>query len=192
MSPSKGACNVLAPSGLKPGPSKPLNSGVRRLGEHHAVSKILAWLRRRCGLVPPEEHITKLRAAGLIVELRFRATRAFEVAEFEDEGRHLFLELDDSSVLYLCGQYLYDHGADAAGPEDADPHTFPATEFTLVRHRAQDYVCQILPSGRKLPPEAICPHYAREDYALGLVPDDCDIITAFTFDQLLENKGRLL
>jgi hypothetical protein len=51
--------------------------------------------------------IRKLEDDGLLVLQSFRACRAFQVDEFEDEGSHYYVELEDGAVLFLTGQYLY-------------------------------------------------------------------------------------
>ena len=64
--------------------------------------------------------IEELEREGLLEEKSFRAIRALQVEEFEDEGDHYFLELDNGAVLFLSGQYLYGYD---------EPRTFPCTEF---------------------------------------------------------------
>lgn len=71
----------------------------------------------------------------------YRVKRAFQVEEFEDEGSHYYIELDDRRVLFLSGQYLYDY--DSEDP----PRAFPCTEFVVRRHRTKGYVVDISLSG---------------------------------------------
>lgn len=48
--------------------------------------------------------IQEMEEQGLLVSEYYRATRAFEVQEFQDEGPHYFIELENGSVLYLNGR----------------------------------------------------------------------------------------
>src|SRR5262245_56049154 len=49
-----------------------------------------------------EEIATELRDQGLLESASFKAARAFQVEEFEDEGLHYFLELrSNAGVLFL-------------------------------------------------------------------------------------------
>jgi hypothetical protein len=80
---------------------------------------------------------------GLLVSEYYRANRAFEVQEFEDEGPHYFIELENGSVLYLNGQYLYDYAEIEDDPEVNQPRRFPCTDFTLRRHRDTGAVMDI-------------------------------------------------
>ena len=87
-----------------------------------------------------EEHRRVLEKLGLLESTTFRATRAFGVEEFEDEGLHYFLELTDGRVLFLSGQYLYDYEPISDDPETNQPRLFPSTEFTVRRHKKEGYV----------------------------------------------------
>ena len=84
----------------------------------------------------PDLSLEEMRQRGLVESQEFQARRALQVDETEDEGIHLFLELDDGLVLFLSGQYLYEYGAD----EDVDGHEpnqdclFPNTRFIVHRH----------------------------------------------------------
>ena len=149
------------------------------------------WLRDFLGLTTPDENLANLRSAGLLVEERFRVRRAFEVREFEDEGRHLFLELEDGRVLFMSGQYLYDYGVDPSGPAEAGPWSFPATDFLVLRHRDEHWVCDIEPSGRTLAPQAEVRAFTPKDYSAERVPEDGEIITTQTFEELVASEGRL-
>src|SRR4029079_8096775 len=59
----------------------------------------------------PGPTIEELETKGLLVSTDYKAKRAFEVEEFEDEGLHYFIELANGGVLYLNGQYLYEYQA---------------------------------------------------------------------------------
>jgi hypothetical protein len=83
-----------------------------------------------------------LENQGLVTAEEFKVRRALQVEEFEDEGSHFFLELNDGNVLFLSGQYLYDY----APVDDIDPEQgrlFPCSEFTVKRHKDKGYVIEI-------------------------------------------------
>jgi hypothetical protein len=130
---------------------------------------------------------------GLILSTSYRARRAFQVEEFEDEGSHYFVELDDGSVLYLNGQYLYDYEYDPEAPEHdpegEQPRRFPCTEFTVRRHRTEGFVIDLQCGGEILEPELVAPPYTDADAAAGRLHTDGEIITDRTYDAL---KSELL
>jgi hypothetical protein len=134
------------------------------------------------------DRVTELRNSGLLEEQSFQALRAFEVKEYEDEGRHFFLELADGSILYLNGQYLYDYDATRESPEVATPETFPSTEFTIVRHKTEGYVVEILPQGRKLVPEK---RFKPDHLRAGREVFDGDIIRDCNYDELFSHRGEV-
>src|SRR5262252_2090353 len=96
-----------------------------------------------------EEHIRELDEKGMLTSQTFKATRAFTVQEFEDEGLHYFIELSDRGVLYLNGQYLYDFPEISDGEEKK--RGFPCSEFTIRRHKTAGYVVDIVCGGNALP-----------------------------------------
>src|SRR5262245_21050528 len=56
-----------------------------------------------------ESQVLRLQKKDDLISGDFKARRAFMVDEFEDEGIHYFIELEDNSILFLSGQYLYDY-----------------------------------------------------------------------------------
>ncbi|MEZ5387371.1 MAG: hypothetical protein R3F13_17815 [Prosthecobacter sp.] len=56
-----------------------------------------------------EEIIAELEAKSLIRRDAFRACRAFQVEETEDEGSNYFVELEDGRTLFISGQFLYEY-----------------------------------------------------------------------------------
>ena len=76
----------------------------------------------------------KLEQLGLLVHQSFRALRAFQLEEFEDEGSQYFLELEDHSVFYLSGQFLYEYEPPTIGPVDSPARNlrFAATRKTAI------------------------------------------------------------
>jgi hypothetical protein len=131
-----------------------------------------------------EDYAQQLQAweeLGLITTTEFHATRAFEVAEVEDEGRHLFLELQDGSVLYLTGQYLYGPYDDEHGQEPPPP--FPCREFTLKRHQ-DGWVVDLICHGPPLDYETLEPAFWDSPTWVNRYPDDGDILIDRTYDEL--------
>ena len=148
-----------------------------------------AWLFNRRGAVPlgrttAEERIRALEEAGHLDSVAFRATRAFGVEESEDEGLHYFLELADGRVLFLSGQYLYDYEPISDDPDGNQPRSFPCTEFTVRRHKAERYVLDILRGGAVLEPEVIAPPFSRHAWRAKRVPEDGQVIADTTYDAL--------
>ena len=122
---------------------------------------------------------------GKLESRPFRATRCFQVEEFEDEGSHYFLELEDGSVLYLTGQYLYDYEpVEESDDEPAAPRRFPCTSFTVRTNLHDGYTVDILCDGTALEPEVVAPPFTRADYRGGRVPDDRAIVTDRSYDEL--------
>jgi hypothetical protein len=117
---------------------------------------------------------------GLITKTKYVARRAFEVEEFEDEGKHFFLELEDSSVLYLNGQYLYD----LVDPlEEVEQPRFPCKEFAGERH-ANGLAVNIRCEGSLLDYITLDSTFWDAPYWKGDYQEDGLIITDQTFDQL--------
>lgn len=137
--------------------------------------------RKRMPSVDAEKQYDEWMQQGLITTTKFTAIRAFEVEEVEDEGRQFFLELNDGSVLFLAGQYLYDLVEPLS--EEGEAPKFPCTEFTIERHKngfAIDVHCEgILLEYESLEPTFWEAPYWKDDY-----PEDGLIITDRTFDQL--------
>jgi hypothetical protein len=131
---------------------------------------------------PRESQIADLESKGLIVEQSFKAVRAFEAEEYEDEGRNYFIELEDGSILFLVGQYLYDYGLSDGDTEADQSHMFPCTEFTIRRHKLEGYVVGIRCGGKGVKPEICVPPLTGknlDDYC-----EDGMIIRGETYDAL--------
>jgi hypothetical protein len=134
--------------------------------------------------VPPGPSLEELEAQGLVVSNDFHATRAFEVDEFEDEGRHLFIELADGSVLFLTGQYLYDFGLSEAETEAGASGDFPTTNFTIKRHKVEGYVMDIICHGTQLKPELLAKPFGPEVWDRDGIPEDGAIIRDRTYEEI--------
>ena len=134
--------------------------------------------------IDAEEAIRELDARGLLDLREFRATRAFGVDEFEDEGLHYYVELDDKRVLFLSGQYLYDHEPD---PKLDRPRSFPCTEFAIKRHKREGYFVSIECRGHVLEPEVIAPPFRPMDWE-DEIPRDGDLIEDTPYERLKEAR----
>lgn len=130
-----------------------------------------------------EEVIEELRQKDLLFTESFTARRTFQVEEFDDEGSHYFIELQDGRTLYLNGQYLYDFEPITDNPELNQARKFPCTAFTILRHKSAGYVVDILCSGEVLEPEVVTPPFGKEAWKQG-IPQDGTVLKEKTFDQI--------
>jgi hypothetical protein len=134
------------------------------------------------GRMTEHEHLQELERLGLLESTAFRATRAFGVEEFEDEGLHFFLELTDGRVLFLSGQYLYDY---EPNPDiGTTQRLFPCTEFTVRRHKKEGYTAEIVCGGTVLEPEVMAPSLGKKVWQRNRIPEDGRVITDITYDRL--------
>lgn len=157
----------------------------------HALTIAKRVLDRLIGVASPNRReppptLAELEAAGLIEDIPFHATRAFQVEEYDDEGSHYFIEVDGGNVLYLSGQYLYDYDPIPDGDPDACPRQFPCTDFILKRHKVEREIYAIECRGSVLEPEVLAPYATLE--RLDEWPDDGVIITGVT-DDAIKAKG---
>jgi len=132
--------------------------------------------------------IRKLEEDGLLIHQTFRARRAFQVDEFEDEGSSYFIELVDLSVLFLSGQYLYNYEPLKSRSSTTHSRSFPSTEFTIRRHKENGFVVDILCRGAVLDPEILAPWFDENDFKKGLIPEDGAIIRDKTYDQVKRDR----
>lgn len=121
---------------------------------------------------------------GLLISESFRARRAFQVEEFDDEGSHYFVELEDERVLYLSGQCLYEYEPITDDSELNQPRRFPCSLFTVRRHKNDGCLIDIVCSGEVLEPEFVAPHFDKIDVKRGLIPEDGQIFRDKTYEQL--------
>src|SRR5690606_31380177 len=119
---------------------------------------------------------------------KFQAKRAFQVEEFEDEGIHYYLELDDGSVLFLSGQYLYDYEPTEDDPEENQERQFPCTEFVVKRHKTKGHTLEIVTRGITFEPEVIAPPFSNNDYRSGNIPEDGNIIRKLSYDEIKRER----
>jgi hypothetical protein len=141
------------------------------------------------GRMSPEEHIRELERLLLLESTTFRATRAFGIEEFEDEGLHYYLKLVDGRVLFLSGQYLYQFEPITDDPDVNQPRSFPCSEFTVRRHTKEGYVVDMICGGVVLEPEVMAPAFSGSDWREHRVPEDGQIITNPGYDDLKRERA---
>ena len=149
-----------------------------------AVGGATAW--RLCGrpsLKPTAFVAPDYEKLGLLVNEEFSVRRAFEVEEYEDEGLHFFLELEDGRVLFLCGQYLYDYQEVSDDAELNQKATFPCQKFVVRRHKTERWIHSIICYGPYLKPEATLPHYSKAYQKAFRLPSDGEIFDV-PYDEL--------
>jgi hypothetical protein len=70
---------------------------------------------------------------GKVEVLHVRATDVAEIEEVEDLGLNFFLDVGDSQLLFLTGQYLYELAHHIGEDEVKRPGTFPNRQLEIVR-----------------------------------------------------------
>ena len=147
---------------------------------------LCAFLTR--SMAPPTrvENLTiaELEKQGLLTPERHEATRAFEVEQFEDEGCQYFVELKNNSVLFLGGQYLYDYVPADDGRESKRKRKFPCSEFILLRDKRDGLIVDVACGGTALEPEVEVPHFTAAYFESGRAPEDGQIISDRSYDQI--------
>jgi hypothetical protein len=106
------------------------------------------------------------------------------VEEFDDEGCQYFIELKNGSVLFLCGQYLYDYEPMGDGRKLKQPRRFPCTEFTILRDKRDGLIVDVICGGAVLEPEGEAPPFTTADFDPDLAPGDGDIISDRGYEQI--------
>jgi hypothetical protein len=76
-----------------------------------------------------------------------------EAEESKDEGPIYFFGVGDETILFACGQWMYDPHVYA--PSGADPDQFPNSEFRLVREPESGTVLRIELLGRPIQPTQV-------------------------------------
>jgi hypothetical protein len=147
---------------------------------------LCAYITRNMPPSPQGENLTieEMEKQGLLIHEKFEARRAFQVEEFEDEGCQYFVELKNGSVLFLCGQYLYDHEPMGDAPRPKQPRKFPCTEFAVLRDKRDGLIADIVCGGTVIEPEGEAPHFTEADYESGRTPEDGQIISDRSYDQI--------
>ncbi|MCS7166823.1 MAG: hypothetical protein RMI91_08810 [Gemmatales bacterium] len=130
----------------------------------------------------------ELELADLLSAVSYHGLRAFGIEDYNDEGPHYFIELQDGSIIYFVGQYLYEYEPiEDDDPEAREPRRFPCTDFTVYRHKEEGYTVDLEVHGKALEPEVIFrikdPFYVLEKL-LGRWPEDGDVITDWRYEDL--------
>jgi len=110
-----------------------------------------------------------------VEEMVYEISCAIKIEEFEDEGSNYYLELADSTVLFLSGQYLY---------ELEEDHKFPSSQVKIVRTSGTKTVLDIVCSGNYITPSAVLPAFSKERLRKGDIPSDGEILS-IPFETLL-------
>ena len=134
-----------------------------------------------------EKQVKEWEEKGLLETRLYRARRAFSVEEWEDEGSHYFLELENGGTLYLNGQYLYEYEPihEEKYPEENQPRRFPCTEFAIRFHREKKFFVDIKCGGEVFEPELTARRpFTRKDYRNGVIPEDGQLIVDRSYDDL--------
>ena len=178
----------------------PDNAPSWMLGAVSSVALILLCLAALRLFNPPgvgpiigqsqSDYIQELERKDLLVPTSYRARRAFQVEEFEDEGSHYFIELEDGKVLYLCGQYLYEYEPIGDDPELKQRRRFPCAEFTIRKHRENGFVVDILCGGPVIGPDMLAPPFSEADFQNDRVPEDGAVISDLSYDQIKFERAR--
>jgi hypothetical protein len=136
------------------------------------------WSHRRSEeeILADRLHMEQL---GLLISEQYRALRAFQLEEFEDEGSQYFLELENHSVLYLSGQFLYEYE-----PLKEKPRRFPCTQFAIRRHKENGHIVDLLCSGEILEPEIMAPPLGVDELEKYGSIADGQIIHGKSYDEL--------
>lgn len=110
---------------------------------------ILAWRgAQSAGVRAWERELERLRQENMLRSETYCVRRALKLAEQQTEGPCYLLELKDGRVLCLCGQYLY---------AEEGKEGFPSSEMTILRHREQGTVLDLICNGQSVPLSADLP-----------------------------------
>jgi hypothetical protein len=134
------------------------------------------------------QYIRELEEKGLLELEQFRAKRCFQVEEYEDEGLHYFIELEDGTVLFVSGQYLYEYDPD---PDDAiSTRTFPCDYFTLRSHKQNGHVIDILCHGVPTDPELVVDSLNWNQYSSSDMLHDGKIIADRSYAEIRNELSK--
>lgn len=146
--------------------------------------------RRLFGARGEVDSVADLVARDLLLSTTYRAGRACQIREFDDEGSHYVLALDNGALLYLTGQFLYEYEALEDDEEAPIPRRFPCTEFTVHFHRTRGYVAAIDCRGKLIEPDPVldCDRLETIRERLGVGPEEWPEVTLrrdLSFDDLI-------
>jgi hypothetical protein len=135
---------------------------------------LVAYMRRRHADARGRAAYARDLAGGMAEEATFDIVDAIRVEEFEDEGSQYFLKLSDGRVLFLAGQYLYEH-------ERA--RTFPCKRIRTTRAPNSRLLIDLACEGPYLEASGVRPPFSRREHEQSKVPDDGDVL-GVDFDDL--------
>jgi hypothetical protein len=121
------------------------------------------------------------KAMGMTDEQTFTASRCLQVESWNDVGPNFLIELAGGECLFLGGQYIYDVEEGEAAGAGTPRRLFPATEFTVVRHRKQGFVYELRPAGAPLHPEGLKQYFLRVPGVSA--PDDGAVFPPGSYDE---------
>ena len=132
--------------------------------------------------------IEEMEAQGLVERFDYKAKHAFCVREDEDMESHYFVELADGILLYLNGQYLFDYEPieEFDDPKNNQQRNFPNSDFSVYRHKADNYTVEIKTRGDVFIPELelVLPSFPAKAHRAGLRINDGDIIRDKAYDEI--------
>lgn len=135
------------------------------------VSALVAFIpyERRQRHLASIDHETQL-----VQDIQVTASRVIQIGLIDDNEPILAFDVGEHKILYLQGQWLWDHATYGAEPLEGDayeeyinglpaPHSFPSTKFTVTRFPNSGEVVSIRVSGGYCVPEteveALQPEY---------------------------------
>jgi hypothetical protein len=92
-------------------------------------------------------------------------------------------------VLFLCGQYLYDYEPMEGARKQ--PRKFPCTEFTILRDKRDGLIVDVVCAGTVIEPEGQAPHFTEADYESGRLPENGQIISDRSYDQIKRERMKI-
>lgn len=104
---------------------------------------------------------------GVVEVLTIEASRAIKVKELKFEEIGFYLDIGEGNVLFLQGQYLYEHDA---------KHQFPCTRFVLTRAMRTGKVFDLKCEGVYLPPVQTNLQFHIKEYIARRVPHDGQVL----------------
>lgn len=173
-------------------------TGAKIVGLVNFVCAIIAGLALLHVIQSPSQSflngpsLADLEQAGMVTSAEYKASRAIMVEEFEDEGLFYLLDIGGGRTLCMTGQDLYDYEPlDEKEDGEFRARRFPCTHFEVKFHSKDGYILDIVCHGQAFDPQYSFEHFTRQDCEQGRNPENGDIVTSPTFEELIANKGRL-
>jgi hypothetical protein len=79
---------------------------------------------------------------------------------------------------------FYDYVPADDGRRFKQERKFPCTEFTLLRDKRDGLIVNVVCGGTALEPEGEAPHFSAADFESGRAPEDGQIISDRSYDQI--------